>query len=53
MNYIAIITYPFILSWITTDTAYFPFVFSLILASVFTVYAYFRKNTPVVGMPNG
>lgn len=50
MNYIAIITYPFILSWITTDNAYFPFLFSMILGSVFTVFTFFRRHSKILGV---
>lgn len=50
MNYIAILTYPFILSWITTNTAYFPFIFSLIAGAGFTVFTLFRRHTKTLGM---
>lgn len=50
MNYIAIIAYPFILSLFSTDSAYFPFLFCTILGVLFTLFACFRKNAPVIGM---
>lgn len=46
MNYMAIITYPFILEILqgifSTDTSYFPFLLSTILAGIFAVFTYFK-----------
>lgn len=54
MNYVALITYPFITRWLqdlfSTDASYFPFLSSMILGGAFTVYAYFRRNSPALGM---
>lgn len=50
MNYIAIVVYPFILNIFSNDSAYFPFIFSTILSIAFTVFAFFRKNAPVIGI---
>lgn len=54
MNYVAIITYPFITQWLqdlfSTDASYFPFLLSMILGGAFTVYAYFRRNSAALGM---
>lgn len=54
MNYVAIITYPFILRWLqdifSTDASYFPFLLSMILAVAFAIYAYFRRNSAALGM---
>lgn len=54
MNYMAIITYPFILQGLqnifSADSAYFPFLFSTILGGIFAVYSYFKKNTKTLGM---
>ena len=49
MNYIAIITYPFILQGIeslfSTDSAYFPFILSTIIACCFSIFAFFRHHS--------
>lgn len=50
MNYIAIVVFPFILSIFSDDSAYFPFLFSTILSIAFTVFAFLRKNTPVISI---
>lgn len=50
MNYISIITYPFILSWLSLDSAYFPFILCMILGAAFTVFAFFRLNSKTLGM---
>lgn len=54
MNYVAIITYPFITQWLqdlfSTDASYFPFLLSMILGGAFAVYAYFRRNSAALGM---
>lgn len=53
MNYIAIITYPFILQGIgklfSTDSAYFPFIFGSIISGGFTLFALFRHQTDFFG----
>ena len=54
MNYIAIITYPFILEILqgifSTDASYFPFLFSTILAGIFAVFTYLKRDTNTLGM---
>ena len=54
MNYMAIITYPFILEILqgifSTDTSYFPFLLSTILAGIFAVFTYFKRNTSTLGI---
>ena len=54
MNYMAIITYPFILEILqgifSTDASYFPFLFSTILTGIFAVFTYFKRNTSTLGM---
>lgn len=50
MNYVSIITYPFILSWLSLDSAYFPFILCMILGSAFTAFAFFRLNSKTLGM---
>ena len=54
MNYMAIITYPFILEILqgifSTDASYFPFLFSTILAGIFAVFTYFKRNTSTLGI---
>ena len=54
MNYIAIITYPFILEILqeifSTDASYFPFLLSTILACIFAVFTYLKRNTNTLGM---
>ena len=54
MNYMAIITYPFILEILqgifSTDASYFPFLFSTILAGIFAVFTYFKRNTRTLGI---
>lgn len=54
MNYIAIITYPFILEILqgifSTDTSYFPFLLSTILAGIFAVFTYFKRDSKTLGM---
>ena len=54
MNYIAIITYPFILEILqeifSTDASYFPFLLSTILACICAVFTYLKRNTNTVGM---
>lgn len=50
MNYIAIVVYPFIISIFSSDSAYFPFLLCTILGMLFTLFAFFRKKTAVIGM---
>ena len=54
MNYMAIITYPFILEILqgifSTDASYFPFLLSTILAGIFAVFTYFKRNTTTLGI---
>lgn len=49
MNYIAIITYPFILQGIkslfSADSAYFPFILSTIIACCFSIFAFSRHHS--------
>ena len=49
MNNIAIKTYPFILQGIeslfSTDSAYFPFILSTIIACCFSIFAFFRHHS--------
>lgn len=53
MNYISIITYPFIYQLFgnifSTDSAYFPFIFSNCMGIAFTVFAFFRRRTKTLG----
>lgn len=49
MNYIAIVTYPFILEGLqnlfsATHSSYFPFILNMILGIVFTIVTWFRRN---------
>ena len=54
MNYVAIITYPFILEGLqgifSTDASYFPFLLSTILAAAFAVFTYFKRETKTLGI---
>lgn len=55
MNYVAIITYPFILKGLgnlfhASSSSYFPFIFSIILAAAFTIFTFFRRGTETLGM---
>lgn len=54
MNYVAIITYPFILEGLqgifSAGTSYFPFLLSTILATAFAVFTYFKRRTRTLGM---
>lgn len=55
MNYVAIITYPFILEGLShlfraSSSSYFPFIFSIIIAAIFTVFTFFRRNTETLGI---
>ncbi|WP_294140554.1 MFS transporter [uncultured Sanguibacteroides sp.] len=54
MNYIAIITYPFILRGLgnlfATDSSYFPFVLNMFISAGFTLFIYFRRKTKTVGI---
>lgn len=54
MNYIAIITYPFIVklleSLFHSDSAYFPFLLCMCLSIVFTIFTFFRRNTETLGI---
>lgn len=54
MNYVAIITYPFILEILgrvsPVPASYFPFLFSLVASIAFTAFAFFRRDTQVLGM---
>ena len=53
MNYIAIITYPFLLRLLEKtmhkDTAYFPFFLCMLLSVAFTVFTFFRRHTATLG----
>lgn len=53
MNYVSIITYPFIIEGagklFHTDSSSFPFIFSMIVAIVFTVFCFFRRNSKTLG----
>lgn len=55
MNYIAIITSPFIQKWLAslfshTASSYFPFILSTVIAVAFTIFTYFRRETATLGM---
>lgn len=54
MNYIAIITYPFIVklleSLFHSDSAYFPFLLCMCLSIAFTIFTFFRRNTETLGI---
>ena len=54
MNYVAIITYPFILEGLqgifSTDASYFPFLLSTILAAAFAVFTYLKRETKTLGI---
>lgn len=53
MNYVAIITYPFILNLVerifNSDSAYFPFIFCMFISVAFTIFAFFRRHTDTLG----
>lgn len=53
MNYVAIVTYPFLLQLLqkifNADSAYFPFVLCMFLAVAFTIFTFFRRNTETLG----
>lgn len=55
MNYVAIITYPFIFEGLgdlfrVSSSSCFPFIFSIIIATAFTIFAFFRRNTETLGV---
>ncbi len=55
MNYVAIITYPFILEGVSdifraSSSSCFPFIFSIVIAIAFTIFAFFRRNTETLGI---
>lgn len=54
MNYIAIITYPFIVelleSLFHSNSAYFPFLLCMCLSIAFTIFTFFRRNTETLGI---
>lgn len=55
MNYVAIITYPFIFEGLgnlfrASSSSCFPYIFSIIIAAAFTVFAFFRRNTDTLGI---
>ncbi|MCR9011837.1 MFS transporter [Gabonibacter chumensis] len=54
MNYIAIITYPFIIraleNLFSTDSSYFPFWLNTFISAAFTLFVYFRRKTKTVGI---
>ncbi|WP_059026312.1 MFS transporter [Gabonibacter massiliensis] len=54
MNYIAIITYPFIIraleNLFSTDSSYFPFWLNMFISAAFTLFVYFRRKTKTVGI---
>lgn len=49
MNYVAIVTYPFILEILGRifhgSSSYFPFIFSIVIGIAFMAFAFFRRNT--------
>lgn len=53
MNYIAILTYPFILKGLeklfSEDSAYFPYVLCMIISLAFTVFTFFRRHSATLG----
>lgn len=53
MNYIAIVTYPFLLQLLErifhSDSAYFPFLLCMFLSVAFTIFTFFRRNTRTLG----
>lgn len=53
MNYIAIITYPFIIEWLgklfSDNSSYFPYIFNMFIGLGFTVVAYLRRHHPTLG----
>lgn len=53
MNYLAIITYPFILKLteniFSTDSAYSPFIYCMVLSIAFTIFTFFRRHTLTLG----
>lgn len=55
MNYIAIVTYPFIMEGyerlLRTDSAYSPFILALVISCIFTVFAFFRRRTKALNAP--
>lgn len=56
MNYVAIITYPFILEGVgdlfKTSSPCFPFIFSTVISVAFTLFAFFRRKTETLGILN-
>ena len=55
MNYISIITYPFLYQGFerlfSSDSSYFPFIFNTAAGVAFTVFAFFRRHTKILGQP--
>ena len=53
MNYVAIVTYPFLLKLLEnlfhSDSAYFPFFLCMILSVAFTIFVFFRRHTETLG----
>ena len=53
MNYVAIVTYPFLLRLLEnmfhSDSAYFPFFLCMILSVAFTIFVFFRRHTETLG----
>lgn len=53
MNYVAIITYPFILRLLEnifhSTSSHFPFILFMVISVAFTIYAFFRRHTETLG----
>ncbi|HIS34880.1 MAG TPA: MFS transporter [Candidatus Avirikenella pullistercoris] len=54
MNYLAIIVYPFVLKILGTvfhiSSVHFPFILNAVLGVAFMVFAFFRRDTPTLGI---
>lgn len=55
MNYVAIITYPFIIEAVQSlfrkeTSSHFPFILNIAVVALFTLFAYFRRDTKTLGM---
>lgn len=53
MNYVAIITYPFIIKGagyiFTSDSSYLPFILSTVISVAFTIFSFFRRESKTLG----
>lgn len=55
MNYVAIITYPFIIEAVQAlfqreTSSHFPFILNIGIVALFTLFSYFRRTTKTLGM---